>query len=175
MVTRIDVHLQSGDVSIYWLWLLLDISESFSLSPDYCIGIRHRSSWKLYSKFSLCFRTTTFCFSYTYFSHRCGSGGTMRVCHAAGPGSIPGRDKFPGWGFFWGFSSLVRQMSGRFRPPKVSKYHLAIIFIHNHSLRTPMTWDVDAPWNLKYTYIYIYIYTYTYCECTHVHTMRIPI
>ena len=26
MVMRIDVHLQSGDVSVYWLWLLLDIS-----------------------------------------------------------------------------------------------------------------------------------------------------
>ena len=26
MVTRIDVHLQSGEVSIYWLWLLLDVS-----------------------------------------------------------------------------------------------------------------------------------------------------
>ena len=25
MVTRIGVHLQSGDVSIYWLWLLLDV------------------------------------------------------------------------------------------------------------------------------------------------------
>ena len=22
----IDVHLQSGDVSVYWLWLLLDVS-----------------------------------------------------------------------------------------------------------------------------------------------------
>ena len=28
--------------------------------------------------------------------HRCGASGSMRVCHAAGPGSIPGRDKFPG-------------------------------------------------------------------------------
>ena len=28
--------------------------------------------------------------------HRCGPGGSMRTCHAAGPGSIPGRDKFPG-------------------------------------------------------------------------------
>ena len=28
--------------------------------------------------------------------HRCGSGGSMRDCHEAGPGSIPGRDKFPG-------------------------------------------------------------------------------
>ena len=32
--------------------------------------------------------------------HRCGAGGSMRVCHASGPGSIPGRNKFPGWGFF---------------------------------------------------------------------------
>ena len=28
--------------------------------------------------------------------HRCGTGGSLRACHAAGPGSIPGRDKFPG-------------------------------------------------------------------------------
>ena len=27
---------------------------------------------------------------------RCGPGGSMRACHEAGPGSIPGRDKFPG-------------------------------------------------------------------------------
>ena len=26
MVTRIKVHLQSGNISIYWLWLLLDVS-----------------------------------------------------------------------------------------------------------------------------------------------------
>ena len=26
MVTRIDVHLLSGNVSVYWLWLLLDVS-----------------------------------------------------------------------------------------------------------------------------------------------------
>ena len=31
--------------------------------------------------------------------HRCGAGGSLRACHAAGPGSIPGRDKFAGWGF----------------------------------------------------------------------------
>ena len=44
--------------------------------------------------------------------HRCGASGSTRACHAAGPGSIPGRDKFPGWGFFWGgFSSPVRRMS----------------------------------------------------------------
>ena len=26
MVTRIDKHLQKGDISIYWLWLLLDVN-----------------------------------------------------------------------------------------------------------------------------------------------------
>ena len=26
MVTRIDVHLQSGNISDYWMWLLLYIS-----------------------------------------------------------------------------------------------------------------------------------------------------
>ena len=28
--------------------------------------------------------------------HRCGPGDSMRACHSTGPGSIPGRDKFPG-------------------------------------------------------------------------------
>ena len=62
--------------------------------------------------------------------HRCGAGGSMHAYHAAGPGSISGRDKFPGWGFFFGgFSSPIRQMLGSFRPPKVPEYHLAIIMI----------------------------------------------
>ena len=50
--------------------------------------------------------------------HRCGASGSMRAGHAAGPGSIPGPDRFPGWGFFRGFSSPVGQMSGNFRPPR---------------------------------------------------------
>ena len=28
--------------------------------------------------------------------HRCETSGSMRACQAAGPGSIPGRYKFPG-------------------------------------------------------------------------------
>ena len=28
--------------------------------------------------------------------HRCGTSGSMHACHTAGPGSIPGQDKFPG-------------------------------------------------------------------------------
>ena len=38
--------------------------------------------------------------------HCCGTGGSMHACHEAGPGSIPGRDKFPGWGFFGVFPHL---------------------------------------------------------------------
>ena len=57
--------------------------------------------------------------------HLCGTGGIMRVSHAAGPDSIPGRDKFPGRVLFRGFSSTVRQMSGSFRPqgPRISFGH----------------------------------------------------
>ena len=46
-------------------------------------------------------------FSIHYYTvHRCGASGSMRACHAASPGSIPGRDKFPGWGFFGVFPHL---------------------------------------------------------------------
>ena len=55
-------------------------------------------------------------------------GSSMRTCHAAGPGSIPGRDKFPVWGFFRGFSSPLRQMSRNFRPRRSPD----IIGQHNH-------------------------------------------
>ena len=75
--------------------------------------------------------------------HRCGPGGSTRACHAAGPGSIPDRDRFFWVRFFRGFSSPVRQIS-KLQAPKVPEYHLAIIIITHHSLRAPMTWDVDA-------------------------------
>ena len=77
--------------------------------------------------------------------HCCGTGGSMRACHAAGLGLIPGRDKFLGWGFFGVFPHLWDKCQEALGP-KVPKYHLAII-IHNHSLWAPMTWDVDAPFN----------------------------
>ena len=38
--------------------------------------------------------------------HRCGPGGSVRACHTAGPGSIRGRDKFPGWDIFGAFPHL---------------------------------------------------------------------
>ena len=62
-------------------------------------------------------------------TYGCGTGGSMRACHAAGKGSIPGRDKFPGWGFFSGFFLTVRQISGSFRPTRFPEYHLDIIII----------------------------------------------
>ena len=43
------------------------------------------------------------------------------------------------------FSSPVRQMSGNFRPTRYANIILSIIIINTHSLRAPMTWDVDAP------------------------------
>ena len=42
-----------------------------------------------------------------YFTvHRCGAGGSKHACHAVSLGSIPDRDKFPGWGFLGFFSHL---------------------------------------------------------------------
>ena len=55
---------------------------------------------------------------YYYYVHRCATGGSMLTCPAACPGSISGRDRFPGWYFFRNFSSPVRQMSGNFRPTR---------------------------------------------------------
>ena len=83
--------------------------------------------------------------------HRCGTGGSMRACHAAGPGSIPDRDKFPGWGFFRGFSSPVRQISGSFRPqgPRIS-------FGHHHPYSSFITGANDLRcWRALKPQIYI--------------------
>ena len=51
--------------------------------------------------------------------HRCGASGSMRACNTAGPGSIPGRDKFPGRGFLGVFPHLpdkCREALGPQRP-----------------------------------------------------------
>ena len=50
------------------------------------------------------------------------------VFHLVGPGSIPSQVSFPGWGFFQGFSSTVRQMLGKLRPHPSPN----IIGHHNH-------------------------------------------
>ena len=51
---------------------------------------------------------------------------------------------FPGEvfsGFFLTCETNVRKLQA----PTVPEYYLAIVIIHNHSLRAPMTWAVDAP------------------------------
>ena len=53
---RVDGHVHQRIFAKRRFWLLLDVGQSFSLSPN-CAGIRHRSSWKLYSIFASCFRT----------------------------------------------------------------------------------------------------------------------
>ena len=49
--------------------------------------------------------------------HCCGAGSSMRGCHKASPGSIPGRDKFPGWGFFVFFSLACKTNARKLYPP----------------------------------------------------------
>ena len=59
---------------------------------------------------------------------------SMSACHAVGLNSIPGWDKFPGWGFFFGgfFLTCKTKYVRKLYAHKVSKSHLAIIFITNH-------------------------------------------
>ena len=91
--------------------------------------------------------------------HRCGASDSMRACHGAGPGLIPGRDKFPGWGFF----SPVRQMSGSFRPPRSPNIiwpSLSSILIHyghqwSEMLMHPKTWNI-------HTYMHFVCWIFTY-------------
>ena len=61
----------------------------------------------------------------------------MRASHAAAPGSISGRDKFPGWGFS-GFSSPLRRMSGFLghQGPRISFSH----HIHPSSFHYGRQW-----------------------------------
>ena len=61
----------------------------------------------------------------THGVHRCGPGGSMRACHAACPGSIPGRYKFPGWGFFGVFPHLYDKCREALGPqgPRISFAH----------------------------------------------------
>ena len=62
------------------------------------------------------------------FVHRCGASGSMRACHAAGPASIPGRDRFPGWGFFGVFPHLSDQCQETLGP----QGPLLSVGRHNH-------------------------------------------
>ena len=108
----------------------------FSGSLDHCAWVSRSSMWSSPVIFTVLHPDSYYRYRIIdIIVHRCGASGSMRACHAAGPGSIPGRDKFPGWGFFRGFPSPIRQMSGNFRPPPSSpniiwpssSFHLRLI------------------------------------------------
>ena len=86
--------------------------------------------------------------------HRCGPGDSMRACHAAGPGSFPGRDKFPRWGFFRFFFLTCKTNVGKLEAPKVPEYHLAIKYHYQPSLITGAN-DLRC-WRALKPQIYIY-------------------
>ena len=50
MVTRNNVHLQSGNVSIYWLWLLLDASAVSVVIVIIAICDMPRKEFSLYER-----------------------------------------------------------------------------------------------------------------------------
>ena len=70
--------------------------------------------------------------------HRCGIGGSIRACHAAGSGSIPVGTSFLAE-VFRGFYSPVRRMSGSFRPIRSSNIIWPSSSSIIISLRAPMT------------------------------------
>ena len=61
----------------------------------------------------------------------------MRACHAAGPGSIPGRDRFPEWGFFGVFPHLSDKCQETLGPqgPRISFGRR-----HHHSIFALLGW-----------------------------------
>ena len=112
-------------------------------------------------------------FSEYFKVHRCGPGGSMRACHAVGPGSIPGRDRFPGWGFR-DFSSPVRQMSGSFRPrrsPNIIWPSLSSTsFIIHYGRQWPEMLTRPKTLNI-HTCIHTYMHTYMHtCIHAYMHT-----
>ena len=82
------------------LSLCFSLLSSFQTAPVFLLGF----SWKPLKLYNLLLSGIV---------HRCGPGGSMRACHVADPGSIPGRDKFPGWGFFGVFFLTCKTNVGK--------------------------------------------------------------
>ena len=60
------------------------------------IGLLNRSQRLLKGGHLFPFHPVFFSSWLSLIFHRCGASGSIRACHAADPGSIPGRDRFPG-------------------------------------------------------------------------------
>ena len=87
--------------------------------------------------------------------------GNIFVSHPASPGSLPGRVSFRRWGFFRGFYSTVRQMSGKLRP------HLFPDIIGHHIHKKSIHYGANDLWCkrvLKPIYIYI-LYSTVIWKC----------
>ena len=171
MVTRIEEHLQSGNISIYLLWLLFDVSAVSVVIVIIAICDMSRQ------EFSLCERVYI---HYTYMKSRKSYSETRRKFRVKFPGRpVPN-------------PSTIRRQAKRFKetgsvknrninrrrhvlteetldeigerlehtPPKISR----TIITGNWSIYVVCTKSN------KITEI-----IYTYCEYTHVHTMRIPV
>ena len=113
---------------------------------------------------SSCLFILHFCNRQNYKIRLCGAGGSMHVFHGEGPRSIPGQDKFPGWGFFRGFCSPVRQMSGKLRPPRFPNTiwpSLSSIIIIHYGRQWPEMLTVPKTSN---THLYIHSTPETLCE-----------
>ena len=90
--------------------------EVFSLGLPWIFQITHATGSEKHSSL-FTFRPTIV--------HRCGTSGSMRACHTAGPGSNPGWDKFSGWRFFEVFPHLYDKCREALGPqgPRISFGH----------------------------------------------------
>ena len=87
----LDVHLEINIFSLVSAFSQKNKTYKMGLRVCVCVcvqlwssPINFHTSYAIDTKFWL------------HIVHRCGGSGSMGVCHAAGPGSIPGRDRFPG-------------------------------------------------------------------------------
>ena len=170
MVTRIDVHSQSGNISVYWLWLLLHVSVVSVVIVIIAICDMPRQ------KFSLCEHVYI---HNTYMKSRKSCSETRCKFWVKFPGRpVPN-------------SSTIRRHAKRFKETGSVKIEKSTVDICSY--RRNIRWDWREigtyPPKISKTFITgnwsicvvctksnkITEFTYTYCEHTHVQTMRIPV
>ena len=160
MVTRIDEHLQSGIISVYWLWLLLDVSVLIVIIAI-CDMPRQEFSFceHVYSQyvisviFLLFIQTSVSC------------------------------DKR--FRYFWSVCSNLSPISSNVSSVRTWRWRFTFLFFTE-----PISLNLLACLLILLGYVQVlleilfeifvfqnttFCFSYTYCEYTHVHTMRIPV
>ena len=175
MVTRIDVHLRSGNVSVYWSWLLLDVSAVSVVIVIIAISDMPRQ------EFSLCVRMYI---HNTYY---------MKCTMSCSETRLKYRVKFPGRPV--SNPSIVRRKAKRFKETgsvknkKVNRRRHVLTEETLDEIGEKIRTYPPPPKKIFKTFITgnwsicvctksnkITEITYsTYCEYTHVQTMRIPV